>query len=231
LALASELWKRREDQEFKETGSILLQLYLILQCLVLVMPFGVFLPGYKAPLSFLPPRLTTLSAVLICSLLALTRPRKWHVVAYSAAAVLFFSLLYRDTGIINRMEEQSEKLVANLPFGQRVLFTIRNPELRVNIAHFVDRACINHCFSYGNYEPSTGQFRIRAAPGNGVVMSEVYDVWHMENGVYDVTPDDLPAYEIYRCGEKGAEVCLRSLRAGEKNNPPLASRLSPFAMR
>jgi hypothetical protein len=144
---------------------------------------------------------------------------------------LFFSLLYRDTGIINKMEERSERLVANLPFGQRVLFTIRNPELRVNIAHFVDRACINHCFSYGNYEPSTGQFRIRATPGNGVVMSEVNDVWHMENGVYDVTPDDLPAYEIYRCGEKGADVCLRSLRAGEKNNPPLASRLSPFALR
>ena len=231
LTLASELRKRREDQEFKEAGIVLLQLYLILQALVLVMPFGVFLPGYKAPLTFLPHRLTTLSAVLICGLLALTRPRKWQLFAYAAAAVLFFSLLYRDTGIINDMEGQSERLVSTLPFGQRVLFTIRNSDLRVNIAHFVDRACIHHCFSYGNYEPSTGQFRVRAMPGNGAVMSEVPDVWRMENGVYDVTPNDLPAYEIYRCGEKGREVCLRSLQAGEKNNPPLASQISPFAVR
>jgi hypothetical protein len=129
------------------------------------------------------------------------------------------------------MEEQSERIVANLPFGQRVLYTIRNPNLRLNIAHFVDRACINHCFSYGNYEPSTGQFRIRATPGNGAVMSEVPDVWNMENGDYYVNSSDLPAYEIYQCGEKGRDVCLRSLQAGEKNNPPLASRVSPFTAR
>jgi len=31
------------------------------------------------------------------------------------------------------------------------------------IAHSVDRACIGHCFSYSNYEPSSGQFRVRAS--------------------------------------------------------------------
>jgi len=231
FALGNAVWARRNEPNFRKTGSILLQLYVILQCLVLAMPFGVTLPGYKAPLSFLPPRLTTLSAVLICGLLALTRPRRWHVMAYVTAAALFFTLLYRDTGIINHMEEQSERLVSSLPFGQRVLFTIQNPELRLNIAHFVDRACIHHCFSYGNYEPSTGQFRIRAMPRNGAVMTEVPDVWRMENGVYDVTSNDVPAYEIYLCGEKGREVCLRSLQAGRKNNPPLASYTSPFALR
>ena len=178
----------------------------------------------------LPHRLTTLSAILICSLLALIRPRRWHLAASTVAALLFFSLLYRDTGIINDMEEQSERLLSSLPFGQRVLFTIRNPELHLNIAHFVDRACINHCFSYGNYEPSTGQFRLRAAPGNGAVMAEVPDVWRMENGVYDVTPNDLPACELYRCGNKGRQICLRALQAGEKNSPPLASQISPFAV-
>ena len=231
VALARELWKRRNDAALRETGRIVLELYVILQCLVLVMPWGVLLPGYKAPISFLPNRITTLSAVLICSLLALVRPRLWHVIGYAAAAALFFALLYRDTGILNNMEEQSERIVANLPFGQRVLYTIRNPNLRLNIAHFVDRACINHCFSYGNYEPSTGQFRIRATPGNGAVMSEVPDVWSMENGDYYVNSSDLPAYEIYQCGEKGRDVCLRSLQAGEKNNPPLASHVSPFTAR
>ena len=231
FALASEVRHRRNDPDFRKTGSILLQLYILLQCSILAMPFGVFLPGYKAPISYLPNRISTVVAALFCGLLALIRPRRWQLFAYGAAAVLFFSLLYRDTGIINEMEEQSERLVSTLPFGQRVLFTIRNPELRLNIAHFVDRACINHCFSYGNYEPSTEQFRIRAIPGNGTVMTEVPDVWRMEDGVYDVTSNDVPAYEIYQCGEKGREVCLRSLQAGEKNNPPMASYSSPFAIR
>ncbi len=228
LVLASELWRRRNDQEFRETGSILLQLYLILQCSLIVLPFGVLLPAYSAPITFLPHRLTTLSAVLICGLLGLMRPRKWQAFAYAAAAVVFFSFLYRDTGIVNNMEEQTDRLVANLPFGRRVLFTIPDHGLRLNIGHFVDRSCIDHCFSYGNYEPSTGQFRIRAMPGNGTVMTQVSDVWRMERGAYDVTPNDLPADEIYQCGEKGRQVCLRPLEAGEKNNPPLKINGSPF---
>src|SRR6266404_1237019 len=78
FALATELWRRRNDPEFLKTGAILLQLYLILQCLMLVLPFGVLLPGYSAPLTFLPHRLTTLSAVLVAGLLGLSRPRKWQ---------------------------------------------------------------------------------------------------------------------------------------------------------
>jgi hypothetical protein len=100
--------------------------------------------------------------------------------------------------------------------------------LRLNIGHFVDRSCINHCFSYGNYEPSSGQFRIRAMPGNGTVMSQVPDVWRMENGVYDVSSNDLPAYQIYQCGDSGRQVCLRLLQAGEKNNPSIPIQGSPF---
>jgi hypothetical protein len=231
LALANEFWRRRNDPEIREMGGMLLQLYLILQSLLFLLPGGVLLPGYNAPLTYLPDRLTTLSAVIMCGLLCLIRPRKWHVVACATPAMLFFFLLYRDTGIINDMENQTERLVASLPFGQRVLFTVADGGLRLNIAHFVDRSCIHHCFSYGNYEPSTGQFRVRAMPGNPVVMSRVPDVWRMEVGLYSVTAEDLPAYEIYQCGEKGRQVCLRSLEAGEKNSPTLRIQGSPFDLR
>jgi hypothetical protein len=231
FALANDVWRRRNDSELRGTVGILLQLYLILQALLFLLPGGVLLPGYNAPLTYLPERLTTLSAVIICGLLGLIKPRAWHVVACATPAVLFFFLLYRDTGIINDMENQSERLVASLPYGQRVLFTVADGGLRLNIAHFVDRSCINHCFSYGNYEPSTGQFRIRAMPGNPVVMSRVPDVWRMEVGLYDVRSEDLPAYEIYQCGEKGRQVCLRSLEAGEKNSPSLRIHGSPFDVR
>jgi len=43
--------------------------------------------------------------------------------------------------------------------------------------------------------------------------------------------EDLPAYEIYQCGEKGRQVCLRSLAAGEKNSPVVAIQGSPFDVR
>jgi hypothetical protein len=231
FALTNEFWKRRNDPEIRETGGMLLQLYLILQALLFLLPGGVLLPGYNAPLTYLPDRLTTLSAVIICGLLGLIKPRSWHVVAWATPAVPFFFLLYRDTGIIDDMENQTERLVATLPFGQRVLYTIADGGLRLNIAHFVDRSCINHCFSYGNYEPSTGQFRIRAMPGNPVVMSRVPDVWRMEVGIYDVRSEDLPADEIYQCGEKGRQVCLRSLEAGEKNSPAVAIQGTPFDAR
>lgn len=126
------------------------------------------------------------------------------------------------------MEEQSDRLVANLPFGRLVLFTIPERGSRLKVGHFVDRSCIDHCFSYGNYKPGTGQFRIRAMLGNGAVMTHVPDVWRMEDGVYEVTSNDLPADEIYQCGEKGRQVCLRPLEAGEKNYPPLKIDGSPF---
>jgi hypothetical protein len=231
VALGTELWKRRKEPEFREIGSILLQLYLILQCSVLVLPYGILLPEYKAPLSFLPHRLTTLSAVVICCLLGLTLPRRWHLMACSAAAIMFFALLYKDTGIINSMEEQSERLVAGLPFGQRVLFTVKNRGLRLFIAHFTDRSCINHCFSYGNYEPSTGQFRIRANPGNGFVTTEFSSVTQMENGQYRVKSSELPIFEIYQCGLHGRELCGRPMAAGETNNQPSDSEESPFGAR
>lgn len=228
--LLREAWKRQQDPSFKETAGLLLQLYIVLQCLVLVLPYGVLLPEFRAPLSFLPHRLTTLSAVLVCALLGLLRPHKWHLAAYSAAAVLFFALLYRDTGIINQMEAQSERLVATLPPGQRVLFTIKDRGMRLFIAHFADRSCIEHCFSYGNYEPSTQQFRVRAAPGNGVVMTDYSAVEQMEDGEYVVRRNDPPVYEIYQCGARGRTLCGRPLSPGEKNNQPSPEE-SPFASR
>jgi hypothetical protein len=108
------------------------------------------------------------------------------------------------------------------------LFTISDRGLRLRIGHFVDRSCIERCFSYGNYEPSTGQFRIRALPNNGVVMTSVPDVWHMEQGAYEVTSSDLPADEIYQCDDQGRQLCIRSLEAGEKNNPVSTVKGSPF---
>jgi hypothetical protein len=82
----------------------------------------------------------------------------------------------------------------------------------------VDRACIMRCFSYGNYEPSTGLFRVRATPGNPYVVSSYNDAVDMENGEYTVQLEDLPAYQIYQCSPSGADLCIRPVEAGEDND-------------
>ena len=43
------------------------------------------------------------------------------------------------------------------------------------VTHLLSRACLGHCFDYMNYEPSTGQFRIHALPGNRVVLGNWAD--------------------------------------------------------
>jgi hypothetical protein len=40
----------------------------------------------------------------------------------------------------------------------------------------------------------------------------------MENGTYEVQPEDLPAYQIYQCSPSGTDLCIRPLEAGEEND-------------
>ena len=111
------------------------------------------------------------------------------------------------------------QLVSTLPPNQRVMATILAPPgSRVLIQHIVDRACIGRCFSYGNYEPSTGLFRVRASPGNRYVLSDYDLAVDTENGEYTVQPEDLPAYQVYQCDLSGTELCIRPLEAGEDND-------------
>ena len=69
-------------------------------------------------------------------------PKKWHAAGFGILALLFFIFLYKDTGVLNRMEDQVDRLVASLPPGERVLATIwAPPDSRLPyIVHMVDRA-------------------------------------------------------------------------------------------
>ena len=147
------------------------------------------------------------------------RPSKWHLAASLAIAAVFFSFVYQDTAAANRMEQQAEQLVKALPPDQRVMATILPlDDSRIMIQHSADRACIGHCFSYGNYEPGSEVFRVRALPGNPYVMTDYEDAVDMEEGHYVVQPQDLPAYQIYQCTASGTQLCIRPLQAGEENN-------------
>jgi hypothetical protein len=219
VALAVDIVRRRRDPNFWKSYAAPLQLYVLVQLAVYLLPGGIHFPPPTAALALLTERLTSVSAALACCLLGAMQPRKWHFVGFLLIAVVFFSFLYQDTATVNRMERQVVQLVSQLPPNQRVMATILQPPgSRVLIQHIVDQACIGHCFSYGNYEPSTGLFRVRALPDNPYVLSDYGLAVDMENGEYTVQPEDLPVYQIYQCSLSGTELCIRSLAAGEDND-------------
>jgi hypothetical protein len=217
-ALVADVIRRRSEKGLWSAYSIPLQLYIAVELAVFLFPRGVHFPHHVA-IALITERLTSISAVMGCCLLGVMRPSRWHLAASLGIAAIFFAFIYQDTTQVNRIERQAEQLVRALPPNQRVLATISAlDDSRVLIQHIADRACIGHCFSYGNYEPGSGVFRVRANPGNPYVMSDYEDATDMEEGDYVVRPEDLPAYQLYQCSTTGTELCIRPLEAGEQNN-------------
>jgi hypothetical protein len=219
VALSVDVVRRRHEQNLWKYYAVPLQLYVLVELSVYLLPGGIHFPPPTAALALLTERLTSVSAALACCLLGAMQPRKWHFAGFAIIAAVFFSFLYQDTAKVNRIEQQVVQLVSALPPNQRVMATILPPPgSRVLIQHVVDRACIGRCFSYGNYEPSTGLFRVHASPGNPYVLNDYDLAVDMENGEYTVQPEDLPAYQVYQCDLSGTELCIRSLEAGEDND-------------
>jgi hypothetical protein len=168
--------------------------------------------------AFLTERLTSVSAVFLCCLLGAMKPQKWHFAGFGVIAVIFFFFLYRDTATLNSMEDEVRRCVHTVAPGQRVVGTIHNfSGSRVSVHGIVDRACIGHCFDYGNYEPASQQFRVRAHPGNPFVLTDWGNCQATATGKYVVLPADLPLYEVEQCGSNLTAMCIRELVAGETN--------------
>lgn len=195
-----------------------LQIYTIALLSAISLPNVIFFPHHDIPISLLTDRLTSITAILGCCLLGVMTPRKWHLAGFTVFAAVFFFFLYQDTGKVNRMEAQAEKYERVLPPGRRIITTIWPfSGSRVFIHHIVDRSCIGYCFSYGNYEPSSQYFRVRANPGNRMVTTSSESADAIESGDYVVQPGDLPIFQIYQCNADMTELCMRELASGERN--------------
>jgi hypothetical protein len=221
-AVAIEVMQRGKAEHCHASFAAPAQLYGLALLAILLLPETIILPQYAAPAGFLHERLSCICAVFACCALAVIPPRKWQIAGFATVAAIFFFYLYSDAAAINRLEEQAERIAATLPHGHRVLATIPpRAGSRVFIFHIVDRACIGHCFSYGNYEPGSEQFRVRASPGNGIVTTSMQASFAIQRGEYTVRPENLPIAQIYACVANGNTLCTRELAAGEVNGSPL----------
>jgi hypothetical protein len=190
------------------------QVALISAATVFLLPGKLQFPGYVHRLVYIPERLSLATAVSICAMLAGAPPRRWLRLGQGLLAATFFVFLFHDESALNRLEERVGKLIDRLPAGQRVIMGADDPALRTAaVAHMIDRVCVGHCFSYANYEPSTGQFRVRATGPNPYVAWTYEDSWKMQTGIYVVRPADLPLYQVQM--DVGGRLGVRELPAGE----------------
>jgi len=198
----------------------LLELYVVSLCATWLLPENLRPVPDAGWIGLLVTRLTIISAIFGLCVIATVRPRWWHAAGFTVLAAVFFAFLWQDTAFVNRLETNAEKVASELPYGTRLLSTVwAPPGSRITfISHVLDRACIGHCFSYGNYEPSSKQFRVRVRPGSPLVTSVPDDTEDMSAGVYDVEEADLPLKQVYQCDEHDlSKLCVRDLEEGEKN--------------
>ncbi len=196
------------------------ELYLVAFCATALLPENIRLSLYDGWIGLLGSRLTTISAIFGLCFLGYLKPRKWQLAGFTVCAIVFFAFLYQDTGWLNRLEANAEKLVANLPPGTRVIVSTQAPEdSRITfIGHAVERACIGHCFSYANYEPASGQFRVRVRKGSPVAASSTDDAEDMASGQFEFDDLGFALKQIYQCDANDlTKLCIRDLAAGEVN--------------
>jgi hypothetical protein len=176
-------------------------------------------PLYAGWIGLLASRLTMIAAIFGLAAMACLPMGRWTVVGFALCAAVYFVFLYQDTGALDELEKNAEKITASLPYGTRIVPVINAPaDWRVQfIGHSVERACIGRCFSVSNYEPSSGQFRIRARANSPLVTTSSATAEDMAGGEYVVRPSDLPLTAIFQCGESGfTKLCAAPLAAGKK---------------
>jgi hypothetical protein len=220
--------------------------YVVSMIAVVLMPENVNAGQFSSG-GYISLRFSLFAALAGVAVLARHARSAWFFKAGGVIAILFFALLFRDAKAASKITHQLENETAALAGMPRVTSQIRFPQFRmeselakplhlpgiraiqrmlydehfgINIAHVVDAACIDHCISYGNYEPSTYQFRVRALPGNHFAATTGAVAGEIQAGHYVVQAGDLPMYSIYVCGPAESDLCTRALRVGETNGYP-----------
>jgi hypothetical protein len=222
--LASEYLHRRQAPLLSSPFFLSLELYALALCVISLLPQTLRDRRSSVWIGLLVSRLTIIAAIFGLCILSSLRLSKPAAVATLACSIFFFSLLYRDTATLNRLEANAESLTAQLPFGTLVIPTLAScPDSRIQfVHHIVDRACIGHCFTYSNYEPPSAQFHVRVNPGSPLITNRAADAQEMEAGNYIVRASDPPFVDIYQCSPTDFTIlCARPLRPGDQTGPPI----------
>lgn len=182
-----------------------------------LMPKVITLPQYNSPLAFMQYRMSLFIAILLCAVVSGGAHGRSLTRVSGLLASLYFTLMYLDARSLNRVEGNLAGLLSNLPPESRVAAALLDSaSWRLNgLEHAAALACLGRCFDYGNYEPSSGQFRVHVNGLNDVVAAEVSVASDIRSGEHIVTQREAPLYTV--CASKQADALfeLRKLGAGE----------------
>jgi hypothetical protein len=185
--------------------------------LMAVFPSAIQFPGHPASLSFIPERISLFSAILVCGLTAKLPSKHWANAGLGMISILFFALTISDDMALTRFNADVQQAVDRVPDGSRVIASLIDPGARLNpLPHLVDRACLGRCWSYGNYEPASGHFRLKAVKQNTIVTASVAAVGQIEAGSYTIQEADAPVYALCNCSESTDQICAVRLEAGQR---------------
>ena len=221
--VAATFLARPREGGFWKRSELPFEWYAVAFCATALLPENLRPRPDAGWIGLLGSRLTTISAIFGLCVLGSLKPRKWHFAGFAVCALVFFAFLYQDTAWLNRLEANAEGLTRGLAPGTRVIVTVDAPPgSRIPfIHHAVERACLGHCFSYDNYEPASGEFRVRVRRGSPVVTSSTEAAEDMASGDYEVEESDLPLEQIYQCDRVDlTKLCIRDLSAGEDLSAP-----------
>jgi hypothetical protein len=193
---------------------------------VALLPGGFNSANSFGMMGYLPDRMSLYSAIALAALITVCRPGRPFVIGTTIVAAFFFTAIYRDTSLLEQREAKVEQLVS--PYSGRRVFSYYPaiPNWRIHEDHSVARACIEHCYDYTNYEPTSMQFRLTADEENHVVAVDQDQLDAMQDGSYVVQDTDLPLFEIYQCGRGVTELCIAELHEGQRSGdlPKITAR-------
>jgi hypothetical protein len=190
-----------------------LKLLAVLAVALIVFPNAAQFENENVALGFVPHRLSLTVALLVCVVIAKESAVAWQQALLWLLMISYGTLLFIDTGNLDAQETRLVKALKTQSGSPRVVLAAAHPpSSRANMfPHMIDRACIDLCFSYANYEPSTLAFRIRATARNPIVAFNYDDSLAMQSGEYLVLPEDLPLLQVNFC----PEPVIQSLKAGD----------------
>jgi hypothetical protein len=184
---------------------------------ILIIPDWIRIPGYNHALVFLAERMSLALGICLCALTGAASVRKVVRYGIPAIALAFFACSYADESALNGLEDRMEELVSRLPPGQRVVTAVMDLQVATNpTTHMIDRVCLGRCYSYGNYEPSSAQFRVRVNGSSPLVVAADADANALQNGTYVVKPSDLPLYQVM--ADPSGNLSIRVLYAGQHSD-------------
>jgi hypothetical protein len=208
-------WQVARRRRVRLFADLRFHLWVLTAVAVTLIPSAITFPQYALAFSFISMRFSLASGVLLCGLLSEAEPRIPEKAVLVFCAVSYFVFLFADGRTLNRVEDRLDAAVMNLPAKGRVIGYLRSPAMPIQLLHATDRACLGHCYSYANYEPSSQQFRVRAGVGNSMVMADYHNVAAVERGTYRVQVRDLPVFLVYLCGPDKLQVCSSELHEGD----------------